>query len=93
MISPVLCSSLRKVGHEAPSALAKVTSSFVPIILNLDTSVLMGPNNGTVALYRLGGLSDVGRSRMSSWEAKSTLAISLLIFLRKKGAMTVADVW
>jgi hypothetical protein len=93
MISPVLCSSLLSVGHEAPPVLTKITSSFVPMILNFDSAVSIGPNNGTVALYRLGGLSEVGRSRRSSWGEKSTLAFSLLIFLRKKEAMTVVGVW
>jgi hypothetical protein len=35
----------------------------------------------------------VTRSRETSVEAKSTFAVSLLIFLRKKEAMAVLGVW
>jgi hypothetical protein len=93
MISPVLCSSLRSTGQELPSAFIKVTSNLVPMILNFDAAVSIGPNRGTTDLYRLGGLSDVERLRTSSCGANSTFAFSLLIFFRKKEAITVVGVW
>lgn len=93
MISPVLGSSLRSTGHELPSAFTRVTSNFVPIILNVDSSGLIGPNSSTTFLYRLGGVSVVGRSRESSLGEENLMeAVSLLIFLRKKEAITVVPV-
>jgi hypothetical protein len=93
MISPDLCSSLLKTGHEAPSALTKSTSSFVLMILNVDAAGSMALNRGMVALYRFGGVSVVVRSTESWSGPNSTLAVSLLIFLRKNDAMTVRGVW
>lgn len=46
IISPVSLSSERKTGHAAPSAFARVSSSFVPRILNLLSSGLMVPKRG-----------------------------------------------
>lgn len=63
------------------------------MILKLEVAMLIGPNNGTVVLYRFGGLSDVGRSRRSSCASNCTVAFSFSIFLRKKEAITVVGVW
>lgn len=93
IISPVLCSSLLKTGHEVPSAFTKFTSNLVPIILNDEAAVSIAAYRGTTALYRLGGASVVGRSRVSSVWAKSTEAFSLSIFFRKNEAMTDFGVW
>ena len=41
----------------------------------------------------MGGESPVVRSRVSCLDSKLTLAVSLLIFLRKKDAMTLVGVW
>lgn len=87
------CSSLLKTGHELPSAFTKVTSSFVPRTLHVEAASSIGPKRGTTALYRLGGVSVVGRSRESVFSAKSTRAVFLFIFLRKKEAITVVGVW
>lgn len=92
-ISPVRASSLRRTGQDAPSALAKDSSSFVPRTLQLDLSVSMGPNSGNSAAYRFGGLSLVVRSRTSCLGWKSTLAVSFLIFFRNIDAMTWVGVW
>jgi hypothetical protein len=93
IISPVLRSSLLKFAHALPSAFTKFTSNFVGTILNDEAAVLIGPNRGTTALYSLGGVSVVGRSRESSVSENFTEALSLLIFLRKKEAVTVVPVW
>jgi hypothetical protein len=93
MISPVLGSSLLNTGHELPSALTKMTSNFVPRILNDDSSAFIGPKSWTVFLYRFGGTSVVGRSReISVSEAKMTDALSLFIFFKKNEAITVVAV-
>ncbi len=90
---PVGLSSLRSTGHELPSALASDTSSLVPRILNVDLAASMGPNSGTTALYLFGvGVSVVGRSRSSCCASNTILAVSLLIFFRKKDAITELDV-
>jgi hypothetical protein len=91
-ISPVSCSSLRRTGQEAPSALTRLSSSFVPSILNDDFSVSISPNSGTVAVYRLGVGSLVVRSKSSSFPLKSTLAVSFLIFFKKYDAITCVGV-
>lgn len=92
-ISPVSCSSLRRTGQEAPSALTRTSSSFVPRILNDDFSESISPNSGTVAVYRLGVGSLVVRSKSISFPLKSTLAVSFLIFFKKYDAMTCVGVW
>lgn len=85
-------SSPRNTGHELPSALTKLTSNFVPRILNVDAFGSIWANRGMDALYRFGGLSVVVRSTESSLEPKSTFAVSLLIFFRKNEAITVDGV-
>lgn len=85
-------SSARRTGQELTSALASVTSSFVPMILNVVLAGSMGPNSGTSVRYRLGGVSLVGRSSCTDELVKTTLAASLSIFLRKKDAMTLLGV-
>lgn len=92
VISFVLVSSLLSVGQLAPSSLASVSSSFVPMIFDVDFVVSICPKRGTLVLYLL--LSAVGRSSITSLcEEKLIFARSLLIFLRKKLAMTVVGVW
>ena len=92
MISPVRLSSLLKTGHEAPSALASVTSSFVPMILNFEVAGSIAPKRGMVAVYRFGGASVVGRFKDISVGVNSIFALSLLTFFRKNEAMTVLAV-
>jgi hypothetical protein len=63
------------------------------MILHFEAAGSVGPNRGTTVRYRLGGVSVVTRSSETSVGEKSTFAVSLLIFLRKKEAMTVLGVW
>ena len=63
------------------------------MIFELEAAESIDPNNGTTVLYRFGGLSVVTRSREIPVGAKSTFAVSFLIFLRKKEAITVVGVW
>lgn len=92
-ISPLCASSLRSTGHDVVSALASVTSSFVPSILKVVFSGLMAAKRGTSVVYRLGVASDVTRSRSILLVLNLTVDLSLTIFLRKKDAMTVVEVW
>lgn len=80
MISPVLGSSLRNTGQLLPSALASVSSSFVPKILKVDFPASIGANSGQVFVYRL--LSLVGRSSSILSAENSIFAFDLSIFLR-----------
>jgi hypothetical protein len=90
----VCASSLRKTAHDVlGSALARVTSSFVPRILKADLAGSMAAKRGTAAVYRLGVGSEVTRSRWSLSAAKVTVDRSAAIFLRKKEAITVVGVW
>lgn len=73
--------------------MASVTSSLVPKILYTVFSGSIGPNNGTSVVYRFGGESVVGRSSWMDDCVKVTLATSLLIFFRKKEAITLLGVW
>lgn len=92
-ICPVVASSPRRTGHDAPFAFTNVTSSFVPKILNDDLAVSIVPYRGTSAVYLFGVESVVAKSRTSCFSWNSTLAVSLLIFFRKKAAMTFVAVW
>lgn len=93
IISPVRRSSALRTGQPLTSALASTTSNFVPMILNDDSSGFIGATNSTSFLYRFGGESVVGRSSEMPCLLNLTEAESLLIFLRKKEAMTVVGVW
>ena len=91
MISLVLCSSLRRAGQLVPSNFASVSSTFVPMILYVDSAIDIWPKSGNSVLYRL--LSTVGRSRLTVLGVlKTTFARSLSTFLRYKLAMTLEGV-
>lgn len=92
-ISPVLASSLLNVGQEAPSAFTRFSSNFEPKTVNFEAAGSISPNNGTTALYRLGGSSVVIRSRVTDvGEENSILAVFLLIFFKKYEAITAVGV-
>lgn len=92
IISPVSRSSDRKTGQPWPSALTRLNSSFVPIILNVLACVSMAANNGICVRYRL--WSNVCRSSsIVVGDENSTVEVVLSIFLRYSEAMTAVPVW